>query len=267
MQREGNSQKRSNQFTDSEASWGKLVSLLRKTGIKYREIGLVRTIQVIFMNIRVLVEDYISERYDRRHGIKTAGIVNAQDLTIESPNKHFAIRYQPTTERRLLAMFSALPRDRSSFTFVDFGSGRGRVILFASHFNFKRIVGVEFSEELHRSAIDNISIVGRKKPSCANVESHHQDATRFEIPDGPLVLYFFDPFRDHVMQDVLDNVKRSYLNDPRKIYLMYLAPVHAAMVEATGIFHRMETPELPHEFSLQNQYRFSLYETVQSNML
>ncbi len=60
------------------------------------------------------------------------------------------------------------------FTFIDLGSGKGRVLLMASEYPFQKIIGVEFMPELHRAAQKNIagyshaigSDAGRSKPSA-----------------------------------------------------------------------------------------------------
>ncbi len=234
--------------------------ILRRARGKYRELGLLGTLGLLPKNLRRWAQVYVDQRYDRRHGVSTAGYTPLHELVISSPNKEFGIRYQPTTHKQLVAMFQNLPPDLSDFTFVDFGSGRGRVLLFAARFNFKQVVGVEFSEELHRSAMENIAAAAGLDRGCHDIRPTLQDATLFPIPDGPLVLYFFDPFRDQVMRQVVDNITRSYLAAPRKIYVMYLAPVHEEMVLASGIFSKVAVPELPYEVSLPTQYRFAFFE-------
>ena len=242
--------------------------VLRRTIFKLREIGPFGVLGLISKNVRRVMETVVDRAYDRRHGVHTAGYTPLSELAIESPNKELGIRYQPTTQKRLNVMFANLPRDLSKFSFVDFGSGRGRVIIHASEFNFERVIGVEFSEELHLSAKENlVRLASGRRCKCKNVVSVHQDATEFALPGGPLVLYFFDPFRETVMQRVLSNIKQSYVAWPRKIYMMYLGPFHEAMVMATGIFHRVEVPELPHEYSLQTQYKFVFFETRPETVL
>lgn len=233
----------------------------RRLWVKFRELGFFGALMLIPKNVQRLLQIFVDERYDRRYGVKTAGYTHLHELVIDSPNKELGIRYQPTTQKRMVAMFSNLPPDVSEFTFVDFGSGRGRVLLFASEIRFKRVIGVEFSEQLHASAVDNIARAKHVR-KCPIVQPMLADATKFVLPDGPLVLYFFDPFRDQVMQQVIDNIKRSYLSDPRKIYLMYLAPVHESKVLETGVFKRVATPKLPHEYSLPAQYAFAMFETM-----
>lgn len=246
--------------TDMDAQPQTVSALWRRVWSKMRELGFLGTLLLIPKNVRRLAQIYVDERFDRRHGVKTAGYTLLHELVIDSPNKEHGIRYQPSTHKRMNAMFSNLPTDLEKFTFVDFGSGRGRVLLFASRFNFRQVLGVEFSEELHVSALENVARA-RVARVCNDVQPIHQDATQFRLPAGPLVLYFFDPFRDQVMQQVLSNIRQSYLSEPRKIYLMYLAPVHEAMVLETGVFRLVPTPDLPHEFSLPSQYRFALFET------
>lgn len=243
----------------ASATGSSFAVLARRLRTKFSELGPLGTLMLVPKNLRRLAQIYIDERYDRRYGVKTAGYTPLHELVIESPNKELGIRYQPTTHKRLVAMFSNLPSDLSEFTFVDFGSGRGRVLLFASTFNFKRVLGVEFSEDLHLSALENL-LRAHHKRKCKVVQPIHVDATRFTLPEGPLVLYFFDPFRNEVMQQVLANIKQSYVASPRKILFMYLAPVHEAMVLETGVFRLVPTPKLPHEYSLPAQYRFALFE-------
>ena len=50
--------------------------------------------------------------------------------------------------------------DHREFSFVDYGSGKGRVLMLAAAYPFRRILGVEFSESLDRVARDNIATLG-----------------------------------------------------------------------------------------------------------
>lgn len=239
---------------------GRVMALAHRATAKVRELGVLGTLQLVPKNLRHLAEVWVDERYDRLRGIRTAGYRELDELSIASPNKAYGIRYQPTTHRRLVAMFANLPPDLADFTFVDLGCGRGRVLLFAARFNFRRIVGVEFSEELHRSAVENLAVADPGRV-CRDIRALHQDASAFALPEGPLVLYLFDPFRDRVMRQVLENIRSAYQAAPRKIIVLYLAPVHEDLVMATGIFRKRATPPLPHEYVLPHQYRLAMFET------
>ena len=51
----------------------------------------------------------------------------------------------------------------SKSVFVNIGSGKGRNLLIASQFNFKRVVGIEFSKEFCEIAKKNVDIFSLKK--------------------------------------------------------------------------------------------------------
>jgi tRNA1(Val) A37 N6-methylase TrmN6 len=75
------------------------------------------------------------------------------------------------------------------FIFLDFGSGKGRTLLLASQFPFKRITGVGGAEELHRVAQQNIRSY-RGPRLRTRVESFQGDARAFALPPEPALLFF-----------------------------------------------------------------------------
>jgi tRNA G46 methylase TrmB len=86
--------------------------------------------------------------FDWRHNVQTRAdqSEHLRDWTAGFP--YLPIR--PNTARRVLR---SLPlRDHSDYTFVDLGSGKGRMLLIASEFPFRRIVGVEMRRDLHAQA-------------------------------------------------------------------------------------------------------------------
>ena len=46
------------------------------------------------------------------------------------------------------------------------------------------------------------------------------DATEYELPGSPLVLYFYNPFLEPVMQRVLANIAASLEAEPRPAYVV-----------------------------------------------
>jgi hypothetical protein len=111
------------------------------------------------------------------------------------------------------------------FTFIDLGSGKGRVLLMAAAYGFKRIIGVEFMPEWHRVAEENIrkytaSCFTENRPAAA-IENLCMDARDFEFPTGPLVVYMFNPFPEPVLAAVLERLRHSLLADPRPVFVVY----------------------------------------------
>jgi SAM-dependent methyltransferase len=115
----------------------------------------------------------------------------------------------------------ALPIDFSQFTFVDLGSGKGRVLLMASAYPFQRIVGVEFMPELHRAAQTSIANYSNDRQLCGKIETVCMDARDFQFPLEPLVVYLFNPFSESTFTHVLQNLRRSVEQTPRQVYIAY----------------------------------------------
>ena len=65
--------------------------------------------------------------------------------------------YQPTEPALFTEMMASLNIDFQDFTFIDLGSGKGRVLLMAADYPFRRILGVELLPALHRVARQNLS--------------------------------------------------------------------------------------------------------------
>ena len=159
----------------------------------------------------------LQSKFDREFNVDTAGLISLGDLDVESSSWVHGTQYGPTSPATFEAIMSALPIDVSEFTFIDFGSGKGAVLLYASAFPFRQILGVEFSSTLHQIAESNIAKhpIARTRP----VRSIHTDATQFEIPSGPLFAFFNNPFSTLIMETVLGNIHAAMRASPRLAYI------------------------------------------------
>jgi hypothetical protein len=107
------------------------------------------------------------------------------------------------------------------FTFIDLGSGKGRVLLMASGYPFKRIIGVEFMPELHRAAEQNIANYSNDRQRYRQIETVCMDARDFQFPLEPLLVYLFNPFDEPAFARVLENLRHSLEQVPRAAYIAY----------------------------------------------
>ena len=133
--------------------------------------------------------------------------------------------YQPTDPELFHAMMRQLDIDFSRFTFLDLGSGKGRALLLASGYPFRRILGVELLPELHRIALANIANYRSERQRCALIESVCEDARDFDFPPEPLVLYLFNPLPEPALRSVLDRFSASLAEHPRDAYVLYANPI------------------------------------------
>ena len=181
--------------------------------------------------LRNVVGEARCRMFDWRHGVRTCGDAHLNALTISGENVDHGFFYQASHPKFLSEVFESLKIDYSRYLFVDLGSGMGRVMLVASEFPFRRIVGVEFARELHEIACDNIRKYRSASQKCHDVEAVHQDAVTFAFPAIPTVLFMANPFRPAVMVPVLQKLQRSLESDPRDVVLLYTAPLFGDLVE------------------------------------
>lgn len=165
--------------------------------------------------------DTVISEFDRANGVDTSGVVRIASMEITSPNYLYARYYKASGQQHFQSAMAGLDIDHAKYTFVDYGSGKGLTLLLASHYPFRRIVGVEFGADLHRIAQSNI--VNYKSPErrCHAVESVCGDAAEFNPPAGPLVCYFYDPFEPVILQRVIESLRQSHLQAPRPIIVVY----------------------------------------------
>lgn len=179
--------------------------------------------------------------FDQRFGVDTTGYIHPTALTLRHRNQVHAVSYGASDPKDFRSAIASLPIDYANFVFVDFGSGKGRAILLASEFPFKRVVGVEFSEELHKIAQKNIKNFYRSAGHCVNVESICIDAVDFSLPDDDLICYFCNPFDATLMTQMVANIRESLLCRPREIFILYYNAKEGHVFDRADCFKRVET--------------------------
>lgn len=176
---------------------------------------------------------YCEWKFERKLGIQTIQIKNLDGLTLASGNGHNAHHYQGASYYFLNKLFSKINTDRENNGFIDFGCGKGRALILAAQYGFKNIYGVELAKELCGEADANIQRVKHAFPD-AQFHICFADAAHFDIPDQINVFYFFNPFPAIVMRSVLINIEKSLDRKLRKVYVVYVNPVHAEVFIANG---------------------------------
>ena len=137
--------------------------------------------------------------------------------------------YQPTEAALFHEMIEAVRahvrHDLEDFTFIDLGSGKGRTLLMASDYPFRRVVGVELLPALHQAALENLSKYKSESQKCFVLESICADATDFAFPEEPTLLYLFNPFPEAKLKHALANLERSLGAYPRPVFVLYHNPL------------------------------------------
>jgi SAM-dependent methyltransferase len=178
-----------------------------------------------------LRQRYGDADYDWDYRVNTtSGAVGWRDRLLGQ----FHSSYQPTEPAAFHEMLDMLqqspPPDQTvlnfgDFTFIDLGSGKGRTLLMASDYPFRRIIGVELLRSLHQIAQQNLRQYKSELQKCFALESICADATAFPFPDDPLVVYLFNPFPESGMRRVFVNLERCLRSHPRPVYVLYHNPL------------------------------------------
>jgi SAM-dependent methyltransferase len=133
--------------------------------------------------------------------------------------------YQPIEPQLFREIINSLGIDFSQFTFLDIGSGKGRALLLAAEYPFRRVTGIELLPELNSVAEENIRRFSGEKRACRQIQALCGDAAAFNFPAEPLVIFLFNPLPEAGLKLLLGNLEASLAEIPRPTYLIYANPV------------------------------------------
>ncbi len=204
--------------------------------------GRITVIGILFE--KVVKPPYVKARqfgtnvlFDRRYHVDTSGVISCAELGLSDPR---FVWYGPAGVTRLRRILP--PREVSEEdVFIDFGSGKGRAVLQAAlHYPFRRVYGVELSEQLHEIAERNVASC-QDRLRCRDVRLIRANATDFEIPDDVTVAFFNNPFVGEVFETVIARLLTSVDRHPRRVRIVYGNPVEEAALLRTGRVRTVRT--------------------------
>lgn len=204
------------------------------------------------------------DSFDARYGTDTSSLVRSGDLGDTGDNSTHAVLYWPTLTRTADSILSCLNIEHRNFTFIDMGSGKGRVLLMASMLPFRRIIGVEFSASLHAIAQNNVEVFDDEGQKCGTIDLFCQDAAGFSFPDDNIVVFLFDPFDRPVLASVIANLERSLRTSPRDVWIVYLHTRCRDVIDASPFFELVrEVPRVGPRYTTV-EYDWCIYRSERS---
>jgi SAM-dependent methyltransferase len=160
------------------------------------------------------VEESVLEPYfEWRLGISTTGWVSCETLGYQHPDWD---DYSPSSYGNIRRILRALDIQRGRDVLIDFGSGKGRVLVMAARYPFERVIGVDSSAALNDEAQRNIDRA-RPRLACPRIEVVTSDAAAYPLPDAATMIYFASPFNGGTLDAVLDNARASLMRAPRRL--------------------------------------------------
>src|SRR5450755_3522164 len=99
--------------------------------------------------------------FDQMHGVDTSGLVPAKHLITGHTNDQHVTAYYgvaPSILRTLIDQWRETipPYPISRYTFIDIGAGKGRGLLVASEYRFRKVVGIELNAHLVAISRQNV---------------------------------------------------------------------------------------------------------------
>ncbi|MEE4186070.1 MAG: class I SAM-dependent methyltransferase [Gammaproteobacteria bacterium] len=235
------------------ASWSDTPRVVRES---VRLIGVGMTLRYLLIWL-LSYKPFADRSFDRRHRTDTDGMVPTRDLDIaDEAVKWQSNLYLGSPARVTRRIIAGLDIDPRQFTFVDYGSGKGRALFVAAEYPFREVVGVEISPALHAAASSNLTRyqggadVSKIRLWCGN-------ALDFPLPAGNLVLHMYHPVGPDVLRQLLATICAQAGDEPRRILIPYLFSIGVAK----AVFR--EFPQLERvrdELCVNNLYRWTLYE-------
>jgi SAM-dependent methyltransferase len=175
---------------------------------------------------------------DRKYGLETRGRRKIAAETLDRGAHRDGVDFESTPPPSWRKVLRALSIDDSrDFTFVDLGCGKGFVLALAALHGFGRVVGVELDPDLAQKARANARVLSERMSRA--VEVVEGDATTFDLPMEPSVIYLYNPFGPQTMRDVVRNVDRSLEERPRPLFVAYVNPLHRHVWDESSTLRRL----------------------------
>lgn len=146
------------------------------------------------------------DEFDREFGIETRKTVWRRRLNVGKGNRG----YQTVSPELFRQAASLVPRH----TFIDLGCGKGRILILANQLGFPRVIGVERSSSLAKIALGNVS----RLHIPAEIIKH--DASSYQFPNKPIVVYMYNPFGRRTMEKVVANLHQHQFS----VHVIYVQP-------------------------------------------
>lgn len=199
---------------------------------------------------------FADHSFDREHGTDTGGMVPTRDLDIDDEDTRWQSNlYLGSPARVTRHIIHSLDIDPADYSFIDYGSGKGRALFVAAEFPFRRVIGVEISRRLHEAATANLTRYRGELRSeislwCGN-------ALDYPLPAGNLILHMYHPFGPDVLGQMLDHIAVQSAGQTRRILVPYLFSIGVAKMvfRAHPAYRRVRD-----ELCVNNLYRWTLYE-------
>jgi len=221
----------------------------------------INPLSKIYFRIVSRLHKYMDQRFDRQRNIETSKIVCISDLqdNIDFSAYNIDELYAGTPTHLFKGLHAPAKQEKlQEATYIDIGSGKGRMLIQAAEAGFTNICGIEISPTLANEGRENCE----KAITTQNVkwDISTKDATKITYPDGNLVIFMYNPFDQIVFDKFLDNLVANIKNSPRSVIIIYNHAHYAYLLDEHIHLKRIKYPSLTHlKLKLLNPHPFGAW--------
>ena len=200
-----------------------VIDKVRREGV----LSLLRTKAVRRLLGRPDPYDGDDTAFDKTYGTDTGGTLSLWKYDLPNIDSvRLGRLYMGINEARMLLAVGLIgPIDRSNFTFIDLGCGKGRAILIASRLGFRKVIGIDIVPDLVAIANNNI----KKLNLLDHVSAVVDDAFSYTYPNGNLVVLVYNSFWPEGFVRALEHLKKHKSGE---IYFIYVWSQHEAVIDS-----------------------------------
>lgn len=163
--------------------------------------------------------------FDQLHGTDTGSLIPGEQLSTGHRHDRHTTAYHgvaPSLFHKLLQRWLPLAAHPVQQTaFVDIGAGKGRAMLLAAELPFRRVLGVELHLGLATTAQQNLE-AWRASHAGPHMRLQHGDALSLRLPQGPCLLFLFNPFDVVLMDRFLARLVHAFRQRPGELDILYV---------------------------------------------
>jgi hypothetical protein len=183
----------------------------------------VKRLKWMLFRARLAFENPRSRAYDFQHQVETAreeplGEAGVAANAVKRGNSFYRVTWGWLVEKAL----ARLDIDPNRYSFIDYGSGKGKAMLMASDRPFKSIIGLEYARRLHEIAARNCESYRSPNQKCHTLQPILADVLDYTPPPGPIVCFMCNPFDEMTMRTVFEGWRTRHQGGEKDIRILYL---------------------------------------------
>ncbi|WP_300565252.1 class I SAM-dependent methyltransferase [Flavobacterium sp.] len=169
---------------------------------------------------------------DRLFGLDFLKTVLSEDVGLNPEKVHRSSPSGNVYLKELLKDFKIDTQD----SIIDIGCGKGSAMRTMIQFPFQKVDGIELSDVIAKIAERNFSILKVKKATI-----FVGDAAEFKSYEDYNMIYFYNPFPNSVMTDVVKALIASLEVKKRELIIIYNNPICHDIIVNNNVFKKIGT--------------------------